>query len=178
MKYRIPISMLAAAIVAVAGHAGEDTAMARGAELLAPFKKNLMQALQSGLQQGPADAISACRDKAPAVAAGLSVDGVLVGRASHRLRNPDNAVPEWVSPVLESWLAPGAQAAPVVVPLPGNRTGYIEPIVTQPLCLTCHGSSLAPEIAERIAADYPEDQATGFEVGDLRGVFWAEFPSG
>ena len=66
MKYRIPISMLAAAIVAVAGHAGEDTAMARGAELLAPFKKNLMQALQSGLQQGPADAISACRDKAAA----------------------------------------------------------------------------------------------------------------
>ena len=152
--------------------------MARGAELLAPFKKNLMQALQSGLHQGPAEAISVCRDKAPAIAAALSVDGVVVGRSSHRLRNPGNAAPEWVAPVIEAWLAEGAQAAPVVVPLPGKRTGYMEPIVTQPLCLTCHGSSLDPEVAERIAADYPDDRATGFEVGDLRGVFWAEFPSG
>ena len=23
---------------------------------------------------------------------------------------------------------------------------------------------------------YPEDMATGFEAGDLRGVFWLEFP--
>jgi hypothetical protein len=175
MRHHILVGMLVAATVAAAGHAGEDPAMARGAELLAPFKKNLMQALQSGLQRGPAEAISVCRDMAPAIAAGLSVDGVVVGRASHRLRNPDNAAPDWVSPVIESWLAEGAERAPVVVPLPGSRTGYVEPILTQPLCLTCHGSSLAPDIAERLAADYPDDRATGFEVGDLRGVFWAEF---
>ena len=82
-----------------------------------------------------------------------------------------------MAPVIETWLAEGADRAPVVVPLPDNRTGYVEPIVTQPLCLACHGSSLAPEIAERLAADYPDDRATGFEVGDLRGVFWAEFPA-
>lgn len=178
MKYYILISMLAAATVAAVGQAGEDPALARGAELLAPFKKNLMQALQSGLQQGTAEAISVCRDRAPEIAAGLSIDGIVVGRASHRLRNPANAAPGWVSPVIETWLAEGADRAPVVVPLPGDRTGYIEPVVTQPLCLTCHGTSLAPEIADRIASDYPDDRATGFKLGDLRGVFWVEFPSG
>jgi hypothetical protein len=45
------------------------------------------------------------------------------------------------------------------------------------LCLVCHGETLAPEIAAQIAAQYPEDQATGFADGDLRGVFWVEFPS-
>ena len=29
-----------------------------------------------------------------------------------------------------------------------------------------------PDVAAHIAQAYPEDQATGFEVGDLRGVFW------
>ena len=46
----------------------------------------------------------------------------------------------------------------------------------QPLCLTCHGSELAPGVAEQISELYPEDHAIGFEAGDLRGVFWLEFP--
>ena len=33
------------------------------------------------------------------------------------------------------------------------------------------------EIAERIRALYPEDQATGFREGDLRGVFWVSYPA-
>ena len=44
------------------------------------------------------------------------------------------------------------------------------------LCLTCHGESLQPEIATRINESYPEDEAAGFKTGDLRGVFWVEFP--
>ena len=48
--------------------------------------------------------------------------------------------------------------------------------MVQPLCLSCHGSELAPDIATQITDLYPEDRAVGFEVGDLRGVFWLEFP--
>ena len=65
---------------------------------------------------------------------------------------------------------------PVSVPLANGRRGYVEPIVMQPLCLACHGETLAPEVAEQIAAEYPEDRATGFRVGDFRGVFWVEYP--
>ena len=54
--------------------------------------------------------------------------------------------------------------------------GYAEPIIVQPMCLACHGESLAPEIAAKISEAYPDDQATGFKVGDFRGVFWVEFP--
>jgi hypothetical protein len=43
------------------------------------------------------------------------------------------------------------------------------------MCLTCHGSEIDAEVREQLAADYPMDRATGFEAGDLRGVFWVEF---
>ena len=34
-----------------------------------------------------------------------------------------------------------------------------------------------PDVASRISELYPEDRATGFEAGDLRGIFWVEFPA-
>ncbi|HSM30311.1 MAG TPA: DUF3365 domain-containing protein [Woeseiaceae bacterium] len=164
------------AFAAVTTHA-EDPGLARGAELLAPFKKDLKQALKSGLADGPAAAIQVCRVKAPGIADALSVEGVRMGRSSHKLRNPDNAAPDWVSPVMQAYLDEPASREPRIVELPGARWGYVEPIAVQPLCLTCHGSTLAPDVAAQISDLYPDDRAVNFEVGDLRGVFWLEFPA-
>jgi hypothetical protein len=44
-------------------------------------------------------------------------------------------------------------------------------IPTAPVCTTCHGATVAPDVAAAIAARYPEDRATGFSPGDLRGAF-------
>lgn len=150
---------------------------ARGAELLAPFKQQLQAALRAGLANGGPAAIDACRLEAPAIAASLSVDGIRVGRTSHRLRNPANTAPDWVAPLLEQYQAGGTALAPVAVDLSDGRTGYVEPIATQPLCLMCHGDDIEPGIAARLAALYPDDRATGFKAGDLRGVFWVEYPA-
>ncbi|NNC63672.1 MAG: DUF3365 domain-containing protein, partial [Gammaproteobacteria bacterium] len=106
----------------------------------------------------------------------LSRDGVRVGRASHRLRNPSNAAPDWVAPILDEYANEPSDRTPRTVSLGTDRSGYIEPIVLQPLCLTCHGDNLAPEVASRIRELYPADRAVGYQAGDLRGVFWAEFP--
>lgn len=164
---------LCLAVTAVGGD--DDGAAERGAQLLAPFKQQLMQALSAGLADGAPAAISACRVEAPRIAEGLSVDGVAMGRASHRLRNPANTPPGWVAPVLEDYLS-GGVVEPRVVSLEDGRTGYVEPIRTKGLCLACHGSELAPGVHERIAELYPGDQATGFAEGELRGVFWVRFP--
>lgn len=149
----------------------------RGAALLVPFKQDLQQALKQGLAEGPSEAIAACRLRAPAIAGALSKDGVRVGRASHRLRNPANVAPDWVAPILARYLESPEERAPRGVSLPGGRQGYVEPILLKPLCLTCHGEALAPEVRESIEQQYPEDRATGFEVGQLRGVFWVEYPA-
>lgn len=154
----------------------DEAVIERGSTLLLPLKQNLKSALLAGLEQGPEQAVSVCRDQAPAIARSLSVDGVVVGRSSHRLRNPDNAPPAWVAPVIDAWLDEDAGRDPVAIDLGDGRQGYVEPIVMQPMCTTCHGKAIPPALAERIAAEYPEDRATGFEVGDLRGVYWVEFP--
>lgn len=122
------------------------------------------------------EAIAACQLKAPEIADALSRDGVRVGRTSHRLRNPSNTAPEWVVPILEAYANDQSDWAPKTVALRNSRSGYVEPIILQPLCLTCHGDDLAPEVGSRIKELYPTDRAVGYEVGDLRGVFWAEFP--
>jgi len=151
------------------------TADARGAELLAPFKSNLMQALSAGMQDGPAGAIEVCSEQAPAIARSLSANGVRMGRSSHKLRNPDNAPPDWLAPLIEAYASGAVDLQPRVVAVDDGRTGYAEPIVVQPLCLACHGAELDAEVAEQLAARYPDDQATGFSAGDFRGVFWVEF---
>ena len=166
-------------LIVMLGFAGgilEAQESAPGPRLLAPFKQDLQQALQEGLAQGGVEAIAACRLKAPEIATSLSRDGVRMGRSSHRLRNPANAAPQWVVPILEAYASDPSDSTPRTVSVGTDRTGYIEPIFVQPLCLTCHGAELAPEVAAQISALYPTDRAVGYAVGDLRGVFWVEFP--
>ena len=67
--------------------------------------------------------------------------------------------------------------APRVLSLANNRKGYVEPITIKPLCLACHGDNLAPDVATQIRVMYPEDEATGFKLDDLRGVYWVEYPA-
>ena len=168
-------TLLAMVVPNVGAFADNHDAAARGAALLQPFKRDLKQALMSGLQEGPDAAISVCKLEAPAIASRLSSETVTMGRTSHRLRNPANAGPAWAEAVLQEYLVNDANAGPQVRQLDDGRTGYVEPIRMQAMCLTCHGAALTPDLAATIDSEYPEDQATGFNVGDLRGVFWVAF---
>jgi hypothetical protein len=180
---RNAVRVLAVAALA-AGLAGAETLSApdldaareRGAAAVAPLVQRMQQALVAALAQGPAAAIDACRIEAPKIAAEISASGVRVGRTSHKLRNPANAPAPWMQPLLEAYLADPADRAPRAVDLGDGRIGYVEPIAVQPLCLACHGETLAPDVAARIDALYPADRARGFREGDLRGLVWAELP--
>ena len=169
--------VLAATALAACFASTNESDLARGAALLAPFKQELQGALRAGLAQGPVEAIGACQLRAPEIAKALSRDGVRLGRSSHRLRNPANAPSDWLAPILDSYVESPSDRSPRLVELPDHRRGYAEPILLQPLCLTCHGADLAPAVASRISELYPEDRAVDFQVGDLRGVFWVEFPA-
>ena len=174
MNFRLTAGIASAALlIACTGTEPEVDPKEQGAALLAPFKANLKNELVTSMQSGLEDAVAACSTAAPAIAESLSIDGVVMGRSSHKLRNPDNVAPGWVALVIDDYLAD--QPQPVSVELDGGRHGYAEPIFMQPLCLTCHGETLAPEVAARIEELYPDDRATGFRTGDFRGVFWVEY---
>ena len=147
------------------------------ASALLPFKQGLLQALKAGLEEGgPTNAMTACNLQAPGIAEANSIDGLKVGRSSHKLRNPNNAPSEWVTESMEIML----ENAP-------NRTvygswsnsmrfyRYAEPIYVQPMCLPCHGEAISEEVSAILAELYPDDQAVGFKEGDFRGVFWLEY---
>jgi len=171
--------LIVAAIVVAMCAACEQPAVdyqARGADLLVPFKTDLKAALVKGMEAGPVEAIGACRVEAPRISAGLSVDGVVMGRSSHRLRNPENASPEWLEPILRGMADGSKDLAPLAISIDDRRMAYVEPIMVQPMCLVCHGDALQPDVVAKISESYPEDRATGFKDGDFRGVFWVEFP--
>jgi hypothetical protein len=138
----------------------------------------LIEALTSELgREGPLGAIHVCRDEAQAITSRVAREqGIDVGRTSHRLRNPANRPRPWV----ETFVSGGADkdydaVQPRLVDL-GARVGLVRPINTLGMCTQCHGNEgeILPEVREAIAAAYPEDRATGFAVGDLRGWIWAE----
>lgn len=147
----------------------------RGAAVLAPFKQQLKAELITGMKQGTANAIDVCSVKAPAIANAVASEGVIVGRTSHKLRNPANAPRPWVTPLLEAWAQNPKDLQARVVRLENGDVGYVEPIMVGPMCLTCHGSSITDETRRAIKEKYPDDGATGFENGDFRGLFWVEF---
>ena len=147
-----------------------------GAEAVLPFKKSLKGALVEGLQGGAVEAISMCRVEAPKLAEAASVNGIKVGRTSSKLRNPSNAPKPWIEPLLARYEADPGEREPAVVLVDDDTVGYVEPLFVQPLCVTCHGSALAPDLEKKLAELYPRDRATGYVAGDLRGVFWAELP--
>jgi hypothetical protein len=152
--------------------------MARAQEQLLPFKQELKAALVGALEEGAESSIQICREQAPAIAASLGEAGVSMGRTSHRLRNPANAPASWMEPLLAAYLEDPENTEPRAVQLGGGTFGYVEPIYIESFCLSCHGITIAPEVEARIQELYPQDQARGYRVGDLRGMFWVEMPVG
>ena len=178
MVHRLIHSLLLATLAITSGvTSAQDSGQSAGGRILSQYKHDLQGALRSGLSEGVVEAIAACRIKAPKIAESLSQGGTRVGRASHRLRNPDNVAPAWVEPILDGYIANPADRIPRTVLLSADQAGYVEPIVLQPLCATCHGDAIAEEVATRINELYPDDRAVGFKAGDLRGVFWVEYPA-
>jgi hypothetical protein len=144
------------------------------------LQQQLVARLTAELQRGgPVGAVGVCRAEAEAITAEVArTSGIAVGRTSHRLRNPRNTPPPWVR--AEVAAAAGKQATDVqarVFDL-GDRVGLLRPIPTMALCTTCHGApeQMAPELLATLRTAYPDDQATGFREGDLRGFVWAEAP--
>lgn len=177
-------SVLVATILLVGCQAAQPTAevspqeMEQAKNALQPLKDQLVDALTGALEEGgPDTAIAICRDQAPRIAAELSVNGIRMGRTSHRLRNPANAPESWVEPLLAAYLEDPENTQPRAVRLDDSTIGYVEPIYAMSFCLSCHGPSIEPALQETIQTLYPDDQATGFRMHDVRGLFWVTLPS-
>lgn len=157
----------------------ERAAQSRAAAqaFMGQLKAELQAAIKAG---GPESAIGVCKDKAPRIAASLGdAKGWKVGRTSLKVRNPANAPDDWERSVLQEFEARKAAGEDLqtmekadVVEAGGKRSyRYMKAIPTADLCVVCHGAVVPPAVEAKLQALYPEDQARGFEPGDLRGTF-------
>jgi hypothetical protein len=102
-----------------------------------------------------------------------------IARTSLKVRNTNNTPDKWESTVLaqfEQRKAAGEDVATMeysAMVQSDDKTvyRYMKPIPTAGGCLVCHGENISGNIADKINALYPHDQATGFSVGDIRGAF-------
>jgi len=154
--------------------AAESAAKAAGGAL----KERLLAAMAEG---GPEGAVTACADEAQGLTAlALAGTGARAGRASLRTRNARNTGPDWV----QAWLTEqGERPAAGVQKLSAAHIDgdtvvgrFIAPIAVGGVCLTCHGpaEAIPAEVQAVLASRYPDDKATGYAEGDLRGALWAE----
>lgn len=150
-------------------------------ELVNQFFGSLKGELQAALQEGgPVIAISICKLKAPRLTRELSsLSGWYLARTSLKLRNPNNQPDAWERNVLEQFEARKANGESLqnmeyaeVVDIEGKKIfRYMQAIEVMDLCLNCHGQNIKPEISRILNQLYPNDHATGFQKGDLRGAF-------
>lgn len=146
------------------------------------FLQQLQSELQRELASGPAEAATICRDIAPLLASQLSrLNGWQVTRVGTRVRNPLLGLPDaWERKVLNEFAARQEQGEALatltqgeVVEFEGRlEYRYMKAIGVQPACITCHGSveQIPQGVKDSIAQFYPQDQAVGYAIGDLRGA--------
>jgi len=181
MKQIIPIVLMAMMLggTAIAEQKSDDIKQSRQAvkQFFGQLKGELQAAMKAG---GPVNAIEVCSEKAPAIARDVSKEkGLQIGRTSLKPRNPANAPDQWEKAVLKEFEQRKADGEHLkkmekheIVEQNGQQVfRYMKAIPTGELCLKCHGTQLDPAVSARLEKLYPEDRATGYSKGDLRGAF-------
>lgn len=155
---------------------GEPVERAKAAAGLA-FERLSGELGKAIAEGGPVHAIPVCSSMAGSLTASVADElGLEMVRLSDRPRNPQqratgldlvflNAMREKPSTGL-SWEKDGS----AVVRLPI--------VLNNPLCLQCHGGDedIAEETRRVLAEQYPEDQATGYTMDELRGIWRITVP--
>ncbi|MFO8155723.1 MAG: Tll0287-like domain-containing protein [Pseudomonadota bacterium] len=150
--------------------------------IIKQFAKELQGELKAALQaDGPSAGIRVCSEKAPEIAERASEEyNGEVARTSLKFRNPENEPDEWEAGILarfderrERGQGPkGIDHYEVHKTEDGGREfRYMMGIPAGEVCMTCHGEDIPEDVQATLDEYYPEDNATGYQPGQLRGAF-------
>ncbi|MFC3100445.1 c-type heme family protein [Altererythrobacter lauratis] len=160
--------------------------LARASAIADQFQQRLSLQLVTALREGgPVAGIEVCAREAPAIAAALSAEtGADVRRISFAPRNPAAMAPEHLLAPLSD-----LEARPLDEDGRPRMIGWIEGrgaaarqvtlrslVMQDQPCGTCHGHDIAPDVQAALARLYPQDRATGFSAGQLRGAILVSQP--
>jgi len=140
------------------------------------FAGDLKDTLVKGMKaKGPEHAINLCNEKAPGIAEKHSAGEWQISRTSLKIRNPGNSPTQWQKQILESFEQRKDSGEDVkamaATHVKDGDFYFVKAIPTGPVCTTCHGKELNPAVSNKLTELYPNDKATGFAPGDIRGAF-------
>lgn len=182
MKYIFVIPLTLASTLLWASPSTEEQAIAKGNEASSLLVQRLGGELKIQMQtNGPLGALNFCSQNAlPLTEQVAKETKTSIKRISLKNRNPINTPTSQEIALLNQWekLANNSQPLPPyeLVKRSDSTMIYYKPIViNNEACLKCHGN-VEGDLAKAIKTAYPEDKATGYKMGDLRGIIAVEMP--
>jgi hypothetical protein len=157
-----------------------DAAMKMGDSIASTSQKKLGMTLMHEVKNnGLAKALEYCNINAYPLVDSLSeYFDADIKRASLRSRNPNDQPNEMEKQLLDAYqynLEQGLELTAGVQKIDESSYLYTKPILlNNGLCLQCHGNvgvDVSEEFADQIKELYPNDNALGHEINDLRGMW-------
>ena len=139
-------------------------------EYSSTLKNNLKAAIVSDGVEG---AIEFCSLHAVPITDSISkINTVEFKRVSHKNRNPHNKANATELQLIDDYITNYSKAPRLFKK--GSENFFYAPIyMDSPLCLNCHGNvdqHITSPVQEKLNTLYPNDQATGFKHGEIRGL--------
>lgn len=184
MKKHIALASLLALSANIA-FAADDIAKYKDESraIIGPFVQKLVAENKKAVMEGgPESAIKVCKDIAPAMAGEVSrMNGLRLTRVSLKVRNPllgtadaweQKQLKEFEKRAAKGEKTDAMEAAEIVKEPNGKYFRYMKAIPLQQGCVACHGkpTDINDNVKAHLAEDYPHDQATGYEAGQIRGA--------
>lgn len=154
-----------------------------------PIAQSFGQTLKSELNdaisiEGPAGAIEVCKSVSKMMEDDYTEkhpEIIRLRRVSLKTRNPETHTPtekerEWLIQQ-EEIVASNQQPQPGVIHGRDEVTVLFPIVIDNPLCLVCHGDiqHMPDDFKETLNRNYPNDNATGYQLGDFRGAIAIEW---
>ncbi len=156
----------------------EERGMQMALTTKAELGKNLMGQIQ---KNGVIAALDFCNVQAlPITDSMATVYKAHIKRVTDKPRNPKNIANATELQYLENFkkqVVAGGEVKPITVQM-GNETEFYYPIVTNSMCLKCHGTpgkELENITLSKIKELYPTDKATGYAENQVRGIWSINF---
>ena len=151
----------------------------KGKQATQLLMKTLGSNMKKNLKKGGAmQALDFCSQEAYTLTQSVNEKlpkGVSVKRISQNNRSPLNQPSDDENLVLETLHAMQKEKKSlpkfVVIQSDEHTYKFYKPLViNKGVCLKCHGDISNTQLANEIAKRYPNDKATGYKMGDLRGA--------
>ncbi len=157
----------------------------KGKEIAEATAKNLVTNLSQKMKSGGvSEAVPFCNSMANPLTEEIEKKyDVAIKRTSLLIRNEKNKPTEGELIILNQYknsFIDKDTLKPIVNLDNAGKPHFYAPILLQKKCMTCHGTvgqEVTVQTDSIIRSYYPDDKATGFKEGDLRGIWSITFNS-